>query len=317
MIAFPSAPGVASALRSRRSAKAPGLFVKGLLVASVAVTLAALAALVLTMLLDSREVLGNRLGYFLSHGFSQTGAANSGVWQGILGSIQIALIVSLVAFPVGVSAAVYLSEYARNTRLTRSIEVNIRNLAAVPSIVYGLLGLALFVQVLGDSGKGGLTGGRSVLSAGLTLSALVLPIVVITATEAIRAVPGSLREASYGLGATKWETVRTHVLPAALPGILTGTVLALARAIGEAAPLLVVGAVTSFFATGSAGVVEQLQGPFTALPMNIFSFARQSGSDWASNAAAASIVLLVLVLAVNAAAIVLRDRVERRSRGDL
>jgi phosphate transport system permease protein len=305
-------PDVASELRSRGGAKLPGRAVQLMLWLSVVLTVVALATLVVSMLLDSTEIFSNRLGYFLTHGFSQTGAASSGVWQGIVGSIQIAIIVSVVAFPIGVSAAVYLAEYAENNRLTRTVEVNIRNLAAVPSIVYGLLGLALFVQVLGDSGRGGLTGGRSVLSAGLTLSALVLPIVVITGTEAIRAVPGSLREASYGVGATKWETVRSHVIPAALPGILTGTVLALARAIGEAAPLLVIGAVTSFFATGNAGAVEQLRGPFTALPMNIFSFARQPGGEWAANAAAASVVLLILVLLINGAAIALRDHVERQ-----
>ncbi len=303
----------AAALKAPRWAKLPGFVVQLLLGATVLVTLAALVTLVLTMLLGGSEVFSTRLGYFLTNGFSQIGAASSGVWQGIVGSLLIAAIVSVTAFPVGVSAAVYLSEYAGNNRVTRLVEVNIRNLAAVPSIVYGLLGLAVFVQFLGDSGRGGLTGGRSVLSAGLTLSALVLPIVVIAATEAIRAVPGSLREAAYGVGATRWETVRSHVVPAALPGILTGTVLALARAIGEAAPLLVIGAVTSFFATGNAGTVEQLRGPFTALPMNIFSFARQPGEDWAANAAAASVVLLVLVLLINGAAIVLRDHVERRN----
>ncbi len=312
MVALSSLSGISTDLRGRRIAHTPGLVVRILLGMSVAVTLAALATLVLSMLVDSMDVLTNRLGYFLTHGFSQTGAASSGVWQGIVGSIQIAIIVALFAFPVGVGAAVYLSEYAKDSRLTRTVEVNIRNLAAVPSIVYGLLGLALFVQVLGDSGRGGLTGGRSVLSAGLTLSALVLPLVVITATEAIRAVPTSLSEASYGVGATKWETVRFHVIPAALPGILTGTVLALSRAIGEAAPLLVVGAVTSFFATGNAGALEQIRGPFTALPMNIFSFARQPGGEWVANAAAASVVLLVLVLLINGAAIWLRDHVERR-----
>ncbi len=200
----------------------------------------------------------------------------------------------------------YLEEYAEDTWTTRVIQVTVRNLAGVPSIVYGLLGLAVFVQSLR-----GLTGGSSVIAGGVTLAVLVLPIVVITAAEAVRAVPQSLREGAYGLGATQWEVIRTQVLPAALPGILTGTVLAVARALGEAAPLLVIGAV-GFYTTGNNDFLEQLQGAFTALPMNIATFARLPADSWRGHAAAASLVLLVIVFLVNLVAIVARARISKR-----
>lgn len=300
----------AQAIRRRPGADLPGKVFMGALLIAVLFALSALVALLVTMLIDGADVW-SRLGFFLTHGFSQTGAERSGVWQGIVGSLQITAIVAIVSFPLGIGAAIHLVEYAKDTRFTRFIEINVRNLAGVPSIVYGLLGLAIFVQALGDDGRGGLTGGRSVISGGLTLSFLVLPIVVITASEALRAVPFGIREGAYGVGATKWEMIRSHVIPAALPGILTGTVLSLARAIGEAAPLLVVGAVTAFFSTGNAGFVETLKGPFTALPMNIFSFARQPGDEWGANAAAASAVILVVVLLINGTAIYFRNRFEK------
>ena len=170
----------------------------------------------------------------------------------------------IVAFPLGICAAVYLAEYARDNWLTRFININIRNLAGVPSIVYGLLGLFLFVDKFG-----GFTGGRSVIAGGLTLACLVLPIVIITSVEALRAVPDSIREAAYGVGATKWEMIRHHVLPVAAPGILTGTMLSTARALGEAAPIILVGATTGLLTFGDQTFVDRLQGAFTALPVNI------------------------------------------------
>jgi len=176
----------------------------------------------------------------------------------------------------------------------------------VPSIVYGLLGLAVFVQTLK-----GLTGGDSVISGALTLAILVLPIVIITSAEAIRAVPGSYRDGAYGLGATQWETIRTQVLPAALPGILTGTVLSIARALGEAAPLLVVGA-AGFYTTGNNDFLEQMRGAFTALPMNIATFTKEPAAIWRGHAAAASLVLLVLVFLINLVAIIGRARIAKR-----
>jgi phosphate transport system permease protein len=233
----------------------------------------------------------------------------AGVVQGLSGSLTIVAFVALLAFPLGIGAAVYLEEYARDTRLTRIINANIRNLAGVPSIVYGLLGIALFVRF---EGLNGITGGRSVISAGLTMSILVLPIVVITSSEALRAVPGSIREAGFGVGATRWEVIRSHVLPYAAPGIMTGTVLTVARAFGEAAPLILIGAATGFLSTGRASFFEQLQGPYTALPVQVYDFATRNLRDFRASTAAAIMVLLSVLLLVNATAIILRNRYERR-----
>jgi phosphate transport system permease protein len=192
--------------------------------------------------------------------------------------------------------------------LNRFININVRNLAGVPSVVYGLLGLVLFVKLLG-----GVTGGRSVMSAGITLAILVLPIVIITSAEALRAVPNSIREAGYGVGATKWEVTRSHVLPSAAPGILTGTVLSLSRAIGETAPLLMVGAVSGFFAVSADGLVERLQSQFTALPVIVYNWSRLPDPGFREDLVPAAIViLLVLTLSANAVAILLRNRYDRK-----
>lgn len=283
-----------------------GTAFRAALLTCLAVSLAFLVVLIATILSKGLGVFGDRGLDFLTTGTSGT-AENAGVWQAIKGSFFIGLFVVLLAFPVGIGAAVYLEEYARQSRITRFINVNIRNLAGVPSIVYGILGLAVFVKTLS-----GLTGGRSVIAGGITLSILVLPIVIITTGEALRAVPNSIREAGYGVGASQWEVTRSHVLPYAAPGILTGTVLSLARALGEAAPLILVGAVTGFFATpADAGVVEELKGPFTALPNLAFNWARQPGSGWPENTSAAIIVMLVLILGANAFAILLRNRYDK------
>ncbi|MBA3430571.1 MAG: phosphate ABC transporter permease PstA [Actinobacteria bacterium] len=231
----------------------------------------------------------------------------AGVGQGIAGSLMTLLFVVLVAIPLGIAAAVYLEEYASDTRLNRFITVNIRNLAGVPSIVYGLLGLAIFVNVLG-----GLTGGKSLITGGLTLAILVLPIVIITSSEALRAVPNGIREAGFGIGATKWEVVRSHVLPSAAPGIMTGTILSLSRAIGETAPVLLVGAVTGLLATGEAGFFEQLQGRYTTLPTIVYRWARLPSDDFRALTSAAIVVLLGVTLVANAIAIILRNRYERK-----
>lgn len=247
------------------------------------------------------------LGGFLSGNVNFTDPSANGIRQGIIGSIGIAVMVLLVAVPIGVAAALYLEEYAGNTRFTRIVDVNIRNLAGVPSIVYGILGFTVLVTALE-----GLTGGRSLLSGGITLAILALPVVIITSAEAIRAVPQPLREAGYGVGATRWEVSRHHVLPYALPGILTGTMLSLARALGEAAPLILVGAQTGFF-TDPSGAWDRLTGNFTALPMLVFNFTRQPGEVISGQGAAATIVvLLVVVLFVNAAGIVLRNSFEKK-----
>jgi phosphate transport system permease protein len=232
----------------------------------------------------------------------------AGVSQGISGSLVLVAFVVVIAFTLGIGAAIYLEEYASDTRLNRFINVNVRNLAGVPSVVYGLLGLALFVKLLGDA-----TGGRSVMSAGITLAILVLPIVIITSAEALRAVPNSIREAGYGLGATKWEVTRSHVLPSAAPGILTGTVLSLSRAIGETAPLLMVGAVSGFFAVSADGLVERLQSQFTALPVLVYNWSRLPDPGFREDLVPAAIVmLLVLTLSANAIAILLRNRYDRK-----
>lgn len=272
---------------------------------SLLLALLVLAVLAGTILVESLPVWTGRGTDFVTSGLSRRPDA-TGVWLGIRGTALICGFVMVLAFPLGIAAAVWLEEYATDNRWTRIVALNIRNLAGVPSIVYGLLGLAVFVKMMAGS-----TGGRTVVSAGLTLSALVLPIIVITAAEAIRAVPASFRDAAYALGATRWEVVRHHVLPAASPGILTGTVLSVSRAAGEAAPLLLVGAVSLFYATGDQAALEQLYGAFTALPMLIFGWARQPGADWAALTAAASVVLLGLVLLLNSFAIWLRNKFER------
>jgi len=235
----------------------------------------------------------------------------AGVRTAILGSLWTIALTILIAFPVGVGAAIYLEEYASDTALNRVIQTNINNLAGVPSIIYGMLGLAIFVRGLEPLTSGTLLGvadpttanGRTVLSAGLTLALLILPLIIINAQEAIKAVPASLREASYGLGATRWQTIWYHVLPNALPGILTGTILAISRAIGETAPLVVVGA-SAFVALDPSGPFSK----FTTLPIQIYQWTTRPQDQYRNLAAAASLMLLVLLLSLNAAAILLRNR---------
>ncbi|MBW3661157.1 MAG: phosphate ABC transporter permease PstA [Gemmatimonadetes bacterium] len=225
----------------------------------------------------------------------------AGIKSALYGTIWLMVLVAVISFPLGVAAAVWLEEYAGKNWVQTVIQTNIANLAGVPSIVYGILGLAVFVRWMGP-----ITGGRSVLSGALTISLLILPILIIAAQEAIRAVPSSIREASYGLGATKWQTVRHHVLPNAFPGILTGTILALSRAIGETAPLIMIGALTFI-----AFVPEGPRDAFTVLPIQIFNWASRPQDEFRYLAAAAIIVLLVLLLSMNALAIWLRNKYRR------
>ncbi|MCS7261212.1 MAG: phosphate ABC transporter permease PstA [Anaerolineae bacterium] len=240
----------------------------------------------------------------------------AGVRTAILGSLWTILITILVAFPLGVGAAIYLEEYAADNALNRLVQTNINNLAGVPSIIYGMLGLAIFVRALEPLTSGALVGGvadpttangRTIMSAGLTLALLVLPLLIVNAQEAIRAVPSSLREAAYALGATKWQVIRDHVLPNALPGILTGTILSISRAMGETAPLIVVGA--------STYIVYDPYSPFskfTTLPVQIYQWTARPQQEFRNIAAAAIVVLLVLLLSLNAAAIIMRNRFSRR-----
>jgi phosphate transport system permease protein len=237
--------------------------------------------------------------------------AQAGIGQGLFGSIILMLIVAATAFPIGIGAAIYLEEYARDTTFTRFITANIRNLAGVPSIVYGLLGLAVFVVALRTI-TGPSVHGRSILSGGLTLAILVLPIVIITTSEALRAVPSGIREAAYGVGATRWQVVRSHVVPYAAPGIFTGTILSIARAFGETAPLIMVGGAVSFLATGDRGVLETLQGQYTSVPTSIYLWVQQPRREFIELSAAGIIALLVTILLVNGLAIILRSRYARR-----
>ena len=240
----------------------------------------------------------------------------AGVRTALLGSLWTVGITVLFAFPVGVGAAIYLEEYAGDSRLNRLIQTNINNLAGVPSIIYGMLGLAIFVRALEPFTSGALLGyvedptqanGRTILSAGLTLGLLVLPLIIINAQEAIRAVPHSLRRASYGLGATRWQTVWSHVLPNAIPGILTGTILAISRAIGETAPLVVVGASTYITFDPDSPFSK-----FTALPIQIYQWTARPQAEFRNLAAAAILVLLALLLTMNVSAILLRNRYRRQ-----
>jgi phosphate transport system permease protein len=228
--------------------------------------------------------------------------ARAGIIQGILGSVLLMGFVAALALPLGVGAAVYLEEYARDAPASRLIRTNIRNLAGVPAIVYGLLGLAVFVSSLGL--------GRTLVAGGLTLAVLILPIVVITTSEALRAVPATIREAAFGVGATRWETIRSHVLPYAAPGILTGTILSLARAFGETAPLLMVGAIAGTFTSTAVG--DMLTGSYTALPTIVYSWSGQPQDEFRALTAAAIVVLIVVILLVNASAILLRNRYDRK-----
>jgi phosphate transport system permease protein len=311
-----------------------GKLVEAVLIASLAGSLIILAVLIGDMVQRSWSVWTDRGAEFLSSGIDINNAAEAGVWPGIKGTITLMVLVVLLAFPLGIACAVYLEEYAGKSGFAKWTRVNVRNLAGVPSVVYGLLGLGIFVKVLNglndpgddlqDSGFVGFrwlgnvlewlggSSGRNVFAGGLALTALVLPIVIITTSEALRAVPRAIREGAFGVGATQWETIRHHVLPAAAPGILTGTVLSLARAAGEAAPILIVGAATGLIITGDQSFVEQLSGPFTGLPAVIFSYARLPGDDFRAVTAAAALVLLVLVLVMNGFAIWLRNRYERK-----
>lgn len=236
----------------------------------------------------------------------------AGISTAILGSMWLVLIAILFAVPVGLAAAIYLEEFARPNRINDLIQTNINNLAGVPSIIYGMLGLAVFVRLFEPLTSGSIFGtdvanGRTVLSAGLTLGVLTLPVVIISSQEAIRAVPNSLRQAGMSLGATKWQTVRSQVLPVAIPGILTGTILAVARTVGETAPLILVGA-ASFITVSPSGPFSQ----FTALPIQIFQWTALPQVEWRHLAAAASLTLLILLLALNAGAVILRNRYSRR-----
>lgn len=278
--------------RGRRRA---GLTFKALCAASIVFSILTLALLLFDVL---RDGVG-WLSLDLLTRYPSRIPERAGIRSAILGTLWMMGLTAAVSFPIGVGAAIYLEEYAPKSWVTRILQTNIANLAGVPSIVYGILGLAIFVRYFAL--------GRSVLAGALTLALLILPVIIIASQEAIRAVPGSLREASYGVGATKWQTIRHHVFPVALPGILTGTILSLSRAIGETAPLIMIGALT-FIAFPPKSPLD----PFTVLPIQIFNWTAKPQREFHELAAAAIIVLLVLLLVMNAAAIFLRNRYQKR-----
>lgn len=303
-MAMPTAVTTREAVEQRLRAgggDTAGLLLQGALLLSLLVALGVLVVLIGDILIRAIPVMTERPADFLTSPLSSR-PARAGIIQGIVGSVLLMAFVAALSLPIGIGAAVYLEEYARDSPLARLIRTNIRNLAGVPSIVYGLLGLALFVSAIGL--------GRSLIAGGLTLAVLVLPIVVITTSEALRAVPGSIREAAFGVGATRWETIRGHVLPYAAPGILTGTILSLGRAFGETAPLLMVGAIAGTFSGGGLG--DMLTGSYTALPTIVFNWSGQPQDEFRSLTAAAIVVLLVVILLVNASAILLRNRYDRK-----
>ena len=259
----------------------------------------ALGLLALVVLIGDTLVKGAPyLSWEFLTSFPSRSASRSGVLAALVGTFYIGLIVIVVAFPLGIATALWLEEYAAPGPIKNILQTNIGNLAGVPSIIYGMLGLAVFVRALQLQ--------RSLLAGGLTIAILVLPIVIINAQEALRAVPPGLRHASFALGATRWETVRYHVLPAATPGIMTGTILALSRAIGEAAPIILISSIAFI-----AFLPESLLDSFTILPIQIFIWVSKPQEAFHSIAASAIIVLLVLLLTMNAVAIVMRDRARR------
>lgn len=260
-------------------------------------------ALALTMLgvllLDVARDAGGRLSWDFLTSYPSRHAARAGVWPALAGTLWLLVITAALALPLGIGAALYLEEYAARNRWSRLIEVNIANLAGVPSIIYGLLGLGLFVRALHMD--------RSLMAGASTLALLVLPMIILTTREALRAVPASVREASLALGATRWQTIWRQVLPQALPGVLTGVILALSRAIGETAPLVTIGALTFV-----PFPPDSLWSPFTALPIQIFNWISRPQPAFHANAAAGILVLMAVLITMNGLAIWLRDRARRR-----
>ncbi len=268
---------------------------KGIFLASTLVGVVALAVLLIDILIKG----AGWLTWDFITGTSSRIPEKNGIWPALIGTLWLMMITAPLTFIIGVATAIYLEEYAKDNWFSRFVQMNISNLAGVPSIVYGLLGLTVFVRVMHF--------GNSILSGALTLTLLILPILIVSAQEAIRAVPVSQRQASYALGANKWQTVTKVVLPSALPGILTGSILALSRAIGETAPIIAIGAV-SFTRAIPQGLLDS----FTALPIQIFSWSGMPNPKFENVAAAGIIVLLIVLLGMNAIAILLRNKYQKR-----
>jgi phosphate transport system permease protein len=272
----------------------PAVF-RAMLLFSLIFAFVTLGALLYTILRDGLAQLDNTL----LTGVNSSEPSEAGARPAILATIELGLLLLLFVVPIGVGTAIYLEEYANKERwYNRLLEINIMNLAAVPSIVYGILGLAFLVRGLGL--------GRVLLAGAMILTLLVLPTVIIASREALRAVPNSIREGAFALGATRWQVVWRQVLPAALPGIATGSILALSRALGETAPLIMIGALTYI------AFDPTLLGPFTALPVQIYDWISQSQQEYTLRAAGGIIVLLVILLVLNSVAIIVRNRYQKR-----
>ena len=265
---------------------------------SILIGMGMLAALLINVFIDGWQ----RVNWSFLTSFPSRHPENAGIKAALFGSVYVIALAGALAFSFGVAAAIYLEEYAAKNWFARIIQINIANLAGVPSIVYGILGLEIFVRFLAL--------GKSVMAGSFTLALLVLPIVIIAAEEAIRAVPPSIREGGYALGATRWQTIWRLVLPQAFPGILTGVILAVSRAIGETAPLIVMGALT-FVPFTPDGPLSR----FTVLPIQIFNWVSRPQEGFHEAAAAGIIVLLVVLLSMNALAVLLRNKFQRRMEG--
>ena len=275
--------------RKRKNALAHILFAASSLV-SIAILILLLADLI-------QRGLGHvNLDFFRN--FPSRFAARSGILPALVGSVWIILLTAVIAIPISIAAALYLEEYAEDNRFTAFIQINIANLAGIPSIVYGILGLTVFVRTLGF--------GRSILSGALTMSLLIMPVIIVSSREAIRTIPESLRHGSYALGATKWQTIRRIVLPSSMPGILTGIILAVSRALGESAPLLLVGAF-SYVSSLPEGPMDS----FIVLPIQIYTWMSKPSAEFKDVTAAAILVLIALLLILNLTAIILRNRFHR------
>ncbi len=302
-----------------RKADTSGAVFRLLLLGGLGVAFFFLGAVLLSVLTDGISHLSNTGTAFITDSVSSR-SSEYGIFEGLRGTFWIGVFVVVFSFPTGIAAAIYLEEYAPDNKLTRFIELNIRNLAGVPSVVYGVLGLSIFVNRLDGFFPNSVDKhlGSTTAAAGATLAILVLPIVIITSAEAVRAVPRALREGGFGVGATKSEVIRHHVLPYAAPGILTGTLLSLARALGEAAPLILVGGVLgSLGPRSNLFELEQLGEQFTAMPLLITQLAKKPSTvgDWNDATAAAIVVLLAVVIAANTVAILLRNHFEKKRGG--
>ncbi|MEL7333576.1 MAG: phosphate ABC transporter permease PstA [Cyanobacteria bacterium J06560_2] len=269
--------------------------------AATIISVLILAWLLFTILIDG---LGT-LNWNFVNSFPSRKAERAGILAALVGTLWLMGLVTLFSFPIGVGAGIFLEEFSEDNWFTRLVEVNIGNLAGVPSIIYGLLGLAVFARIMEP-----ITGGRSVLSGSLTLSLLILPVIIVATREALRAIPNSMRLAGYALGATRWQVTWSHVLPAAMPGILTGVILALSRAIGETAPLIAVGAAV-FISFLPQGVTSQ----FTAMPIQIYNWIGRPQEEFHHIAASGIIVLMGVLLVMNGIAVYLRNRFQNAQNG--